>query len=218
MPPETPNAETPYEREPGYASRYRDRRFREGTGAATHRRECRAIARLLQCATVPPGVWLDVPSGTGRLTHLLPAPAVRVDRDLSMLQAADDRLPRVQASASRLPFRDRAFAGVLCMRLLQHVPPRDERRAILRELARVSAGPVLVSFFDAASLQHLRRRLRVALGGRRSARVAVRLRVLREDLAAAGLRIVRVASLRRWFSEQRLLLAVRDELLDPAQR
>lgn len=93
-----------------------------------------------------------------------------------------------------------------------------ELEAILRELARVSAGPVLVSFFDAASLQHLRRRLRVALGGRRSARVAVRLRVLREDLAAAGLRIVRVASLRRWFSEQRLLLAVRDELLDPAQR
>ncbi|MEE9127977.1 MAG: methyltransferase domain-containing protein, partial [Planctomycetota bacterium] len=124
--------ETPYLREAGYAERYRDQRFRTGTGVGTHRREVRALQALLAAlpadadTTAP---WLDVPAGAGRLTGLLPASAsaVQADRNLSMLKAAGPGHRRICASAQLLPFADRSFAGVLCMRLLHHVPGAEER-------------------------------------------------------------------------------------------
>lgn len=207
--------ETRYLREPGYAERYRDQRFRSGTGAATHRREVRALRRLL--VDVEPTMidttrpWLDVPAGAGRLTGLLPSPppAVQVDRNLQMLRAAGPDHHRVCASAQRLPFPDRSFAGVLCMRLLHHIPGSEERVHILRELARVSRGPVILSFFHSISLQHLRRMLHGRLLRRRSNRVAIRLGALSEELHAAGLTLVKARPLLRFVSEQWLLLARR---------
>ncbi|MCA8958226.1 MAG: hypothetical protein KDC87_19270, partial [Planctomycetes bacterium] len=82
--------ETPYERPPGYAARYRDARFATGTGPATHRREARALAALIDRAGRDLDVhapWLDVPSGAGRLTAMLPGRAVCVDRNPDMLRA-----------------------------------------------------------------------------------------------------------------------------------
>ena len=127
-----------------------------------------------------------------------------------MLQAAGPGRRRICAAAQRLPFPDRSFAGVLCMRLLHHIPRPDERVRILRELARVSRGPLVLSFFHAVSLQHLRRLLRCRLLGRRpSGRVAIRLATLARELNAAGLTLVKKQPLRRFVSEQWLLLAQR---------
>ena len=204
--------ETPYLREAGYAERYRDQRFGTGTGVGTHRREVRALQALLAAlpadadTTAP---WLDVPAGAGRLTGLLPASAsaVQADRNLSMLKAAGPGHRRICASAQLLPFADRSFAGVLCMRLLHHVPGAEERIRILRELGRVSRGPVVLSFFHAVSLQHLRRGLGRRRWGRRpSRRVAIRLGMLVDELHAAGLAVVKTQPLRRFVSEQWLLL------------
>lgn len=201
--------ETPYSREPGYALRYRDERFSTGTGAATDRRERAVIRELLAKATVRPGPWLDAPSGTGRMSAELPGPPVRVDREITMLTAATGTAPRVCASVHALPFRDGAFAGTLCHRLLQHIPTPVERLVVLRELARVTSGPIVVSFFDARSLQHLRRSLRRAFGKRRSGRSAVARSAFVAELAAAGLRVVAMRSLRRFVAEQTLVLCER---------
>jgi SAM-dependent methyltransferase len=157
----------------------------------------------------PKGLWLDVPCGAGRLTPLLPQPVVQVDRDLAMVRACPGGAGlRICASAHRLPFADGLFAGVLCMRLLHHIPDATERRAILGELSRVSRGPVILSFFHALSLQHLRRQVRRGLGRRASGRSAVTWRSFRRDLDAANLHVVRRRPLRRFFSEQWLVLAV----------
>ena len=139
----------------------------------------------------------------------LPGPAVLVDRDPEMVAAAPGGLPRICASVHALPFADGSFAGALCHRLLQHIPTTDERIAILRELARVTRGPIVVSLFDAFSLQHVRRTLRRRLGKQRSGRCAVSRGAFRRDLNAAGLRLVAVDSLRRFVSEQTLALCVR---------
>lgn len=202
-------AESPYVREHGYAERYRDERFTRASGPRTHHREAAAIALLLRAAGPRPGAWLDVPAGAGRLSDLLPQPVVQVDRDPRMLRAAPTRAgrARVCASALRLPFADGAFAGVLCMRLLQHLAQPGERAQVLAELARVSRGPVVFSYFERGSLQHWRRALRRALGKTRSGRMSVSWRVLREDLAAAGLQPLRRLPLRRWVSDQVLVLA-----------
>jgi SAM-dependent methyltransferase len=199
--------ETPYRREPGYAQRYRDRRFATAHGPGTDRRERAALRRLLRAVPVGDGgLWLDVPSGAGRLTEELPGPALQVDRDLAMLRACPGQRPRVCASAVALPFRDGAFAGALCHRLLQHIPTPAERIAILTELARVTRGPVVVSFFDAHSLQHGRRVLRRATGKPRSGRGAITRAELCRELQQAGLRAVAFAPLWRFVAEQTLVL------------
>lgn len=202
--------ETPYLRERGYAERYRDERFRSGSGGATDRRERELLRALL--AAVPPGVgpWLDAPCGAGRLTGELPGPCVQVDRDPAMVRACGGDHGRVCASVHALPFRDGAFAGSVCHRLLQHIPTRVERIAILRELARVTRGPVVVSFFDACSLQHLRRVVRRGLGRRRSGRCAVGRRAFLAELREAGLNPVAVRALHRFVAEQTLVLCERD--------
>lgn len=201
--------ETPYRRGPGYPEHYRDWRFAAGAGLRTHRRESRALGSLLARVPEAAGPWLDMPAGTGRLSGLLPGSAVRVDRDPAMLAAGTGNGPRVCAAASRLPFTDGAFAGALCMRLMHHLADRDERIAILAELRRVSRGPVLVSYFEALSLQHLRRVLTRALGRPRSGRCAVTWRRFRSDLLTAGLTPIARRHLRPLVSEQCLVLARR---------
>ena len=198
--------ESPYNREPGYAERYRDRRFQTGTGSRTDVRERKAIARLLRNATIPNGLWLDAPCGAGRLSLEVPGKAVLVDRDPNMVVAADNHTLRACASVHALPFGDDSFAGVLCMRLLQHIATPDERITILRELARVSRGPIVVSFFDACSLQHLRRRLRPLLGKRRSGRFALSRRSFEKELATSGLEMHSMRALARFVGEQTIVL------------
>lgn len=196
--------ESPYQRESGYPERYRDRRFRTGSGPGTHRKELRALRELL--AGAGGGWWLDLPAGTGRMSAELPGRVVQADRDPAMLRAAGKGLAQVCCSGMALPFRDGTFSGALCLRLLQHLERPQERRAILAELARVTRGPLIVSFFHRASLQHLRRLLRSLLR-RRSRRHAISLPDLRADLAAVGLVITASRPLWRFVSEQWLVAA-----------
>jgi hypothetical protein len=198
-------AETPYRREVGYAERYRDRRFQSGSGPATDRAERAALRSVLARCQAPTGLWLDAPSGAGRLSDELPGTVVQVDRDPRMVQAAGTAHRRACASVHALPFADATFAGVLCHRLLQHIPTPTERMAILRELARTSSSIVVVSFFDRCSLQHGRRVVRRWLGKTVSGRSAVSRRELFAELAAAGLEPVATAALRRFVGEQTLV-------------
>lgn len=201
-----PVDETPYVREAGYANRYRDTRFHVGYGPRTDARERAGILRLLARAGNPRGPWLDVPSGAGRLSDLLPHPVVQTDRDPAMLVAAGPHHERACASAAHLPFADRSFTGALCMRLLQHIPGPQERIRILSELARVTTGPVIVSFFDSCSLQAARRWLRRRTGKNRSGRSSVRRRQLQAELQEAGLQPVAWHATLRFLGEQTLVL------------
>ncbi len=201
-----PVDETPYVREAGYATRYRDSRFQVGYGPRTDARERAGILRLLERAGNPRGPWLDVPSGAGRLSDLLPRPVVQSDRDPAMLAAAGPGHARACASASSLPFADGSFTGALCMRLLQHIPVPQERIRILAELARVTTGPVVVSFFDSCSLQAARRWLRRITGKKRSGRSTVGRRQFAAELRAAGLEPVAFHAPLRFLGEQTLVL------------
>ncbi len=201
--------ETPYEREVGYALRYRDRRFCEGTGATTDQAEREALRALLRTCGPVDGPWLDAPAGAGRMSNELPGPVVQLDRDATMLVAAGPQRARACGSAHALPFADGVFAGALCHRLLQHIPTPVERIDILRELARVCRGPIVVSFFDARSLQHVRRVVRRWFGKKRSGRSAVSRAAFLAECRAAGLEPTAVRALRRFVAEQTLVLCRR---------
>ncbi len=173
------------------------------------RREQRALAELLAACNAAPGSWLDMACGTGRLSSLLPEPVILLDRNMAMLELCATEHSRVNARALQLPFADDSFSGALCMRLLQHIPNHSERSAILRELARVTRGPIIVSFFHSLSLQHGRRLLARVLGKQRSGRNAISLRQFARDVHAAGLRQLDARALSPYVSEQRLALLER---------
>lgn len=89
---------------------------------------------------------LDLPCGTGRLTRLLmDAGYTYTGSDISqeMIDVAiekvgeDQRDRFVQANAEELPFDDRSFDCVVCVRFLGRIPP-GPRLTILKELHRVS--------------------------------------------------------------------------------
>jgi ubiquinone/menaquinone biosynthesis C-methylase UbiE len=158
------------------------------------------------------GPWLDAPCGAGRMSEELPGPVVQLDYAIEMLAAIEAPAgPRVRASAFALPFADRSFGGVLCHRLLHHVPTSEARVRLLAELARVSEGPMIVSFFHSFCVQHLRRWVsRKWRHKPRSSRGGVTLRTFLCDLREAGLRPVAARPLLPLWSEQWLVLAMRN--------
>ncbi len=164
------------------ALRYDTERFTQSVA----RKEQRMVMQLLDlCQGVVRS--LDVPSGTGRLTGLLPGSAVATDVSREMVQrvgaAADYHL---QGDAERLPFADASFELAMCVRLLQHLPDEYTLARVLGELARVSSRYLLVSYFDSFSWQQARRWLRGKLKGRVSGRRAWRWKQMRDIMRGLG--------------------------------
>lgn len=93
---------------------------------------------------------LEVGVGTGRIAlplHRAGLRMVGVDLSTGMLaqlvaNAGGTRpFPLVVADATRLPFRDRSFGGVLAVHVLHLIPAW---RAVLDEVVRLAAGGVLI--------------------------------------------------------------------------
>ena len=169
------------------AARYGRDRFPK----SRHVREARTLAKLLP--SLDPGPTLDLACGAGRFGADLAGRGdgvVGADASAAMLHEArrtGDYSLLVCADARRLPFGGRAFAGAICIRLLQHLDA-DDRRSVLSELRRVSSGPVIVSFFDAATFEAVRARLRRRSAQQRSRR-AVSVSEIERDFTATGWRL-----------------------------
>jgi 2-polyprenyl-3-methyl-5-hydroxy-6-metoxy-1,4-benzoquinol methylase len=92
---------------------------------------------------------LDAGCGEGealaRLRESLPERVVAVDMSAGAVAATNQRLSFVevmQASVYELPFEDRSFDAILCLEVLEHL---DDPETAVAELARVSAGDVVIS-------------------------------------------------------------------------
>jgi SAM-dependent methyltransferase len=172
------------------------------------RRERRAILKALDAVAAGASI-LDLPCGTGRLTPLLVKHGLRVtsaDSSPHMVamaqrtwrQAAGDC--RMSSEAVQFAVRDVTdtgyadgqFDATVCNRLFHHFTEAATRRLALAELRRITAGPVIVSFFNAFALESLRFRFKHWRRGTWPLdRIPIPLAVFEEDIAAAGLRIDR---------------------------
>jgi len=169
---------------PNSGSNYSNDRWRN---ARAEQRDGRLLTSLLAKATLGPGPVLDAPCGTGRLQTVLrelKRDSICLDLSASMLKQIRTGA-RLQGSAFALPFKDHSFPLVTCCRLLHHLAEPIDQAALLRELARVSAGWVAVSHWDAASWHMLRRRMGWRKG--HDHRVGLRHRELIELGLTAGL-------------------------------
>jgi len=142
-----------------------------------------------------PGRLLDMPCGGGRFD----AAFVACDRARGMVRLVHEQGRRaLLADAFALPFADRSFDTVFCVRLVHHFDEAG-RRAVLKELRRVARVAVLTYFGDRGVKAGRRRRK-----PKRNTRRAVPVEAFLADCAAAGWRVVKDASVVPGWSEQRL--------------
>ncbi len=152
------------------------------------------------------GIVLDLPCGTGRFTQFLLREGYRVvGADISREMIAEarrkidgrpDGLLGFQAcDAEHLPFPDGSIDGTLTVRFFHLIPP-ESRPRVFRELARVSRGPVVLTFnVDKYALKHLVKRAR----GKTSP-LWMSQRQLRAMLESAGLRVEEIHAKFRFLS------------------
>lgn len=191
-------------------------------GTATHRRESRCIRAGL--AELRPGARvLDLPCGAGRLLPLLG----RMGFAVTAADSSQHMLDRAKAMAARhglagapveyavadifkTSFPPDSFDGVVCNRLLHHFREPKIRSAALAELRRLTAGPILVSFFCSYAWDAAMFHLRNWLHARKAVdRIPITIRRIREDCAVAGLRIERILPIRPGLSKQFFLVLKR---------
>lgn len=162
---------------------------------------------------------LDLPCGTGRFAALLSefvAVYVAADHSPHMLELCRATLARSgpraarvsfeRADARAMPFADDSFDLACCVRLIHHFPDPSERAAILREFARVTLGPLILTFLDAEAPKQWIHARRLALAGRVNRRVVLTRSELAGEALAGGWSLRRTWSLSGLFSGQSVAL------------
>jgi ubiquinone/menaquinone biosynthesis C-methylase UbiE len=180
-------------RRPDVAQTYDSGRFDNLKGRLYRWREERAIELALR--RVRRGAVLDAACGTGRITALLQRNGFRAtgcDVSKAMMAVAHRRLtslgyqvPLVESSVECLPYPDQSFDAATCIGLLMHLDA-DVRVRALRELARVSRGPLVVQYGCVDLFQRLGARITGVPPGQ--VRCPVSEAEMQLDLMRSGLR------------------------------
>jgi SAM-dependent methyltransferase len=187
------------------AERYERRRYGGVVRSLNLRLLHRALARGLADVDGR-GLVLDVPCGTGIIGAYLVGRGFEVvgaDISPAMLGVAagrDRRAALVRADLEAPPWRPRSFDAVVCVRFLMHLPAAARPR-VLRTLASLTHGPLVVTVCHPYTLKSLGRAARRRLGG--SAKQSPRLtrRELAAEVDAAGLVLERVIPVMPFLSE-----------------
>ena len=188
------------ERLPSYAARvkYDDKQSQtyQSRKPPKHQAEMRLIDRAF--ALVPKSHRvLDVPCGGGRvMLHLAQQGYTTSGADLSesMLAIARQSVSGANLSCTvarqdleRLSYANGQFDTVVCFRLFHHFPNPGIRQRVVKELCRVAAKSVVLSYFSPVSVQSLRRKL----SGKDRDRFATPLSEVTGYFRAAGFRLVK---------------------------
>ena len=183
--------------DPAMAERFEGMRFSGPIGRLIAETQEQVIAGFLD--PLRDRSVLDVGTGTGRGAIALArrgAIVTGVDASAEMLEVARKRAAEAGVSvtfsredAHRLPFDDRSFDAVLCLRVLMHTP--DWRRS-LSELCRVARERVVFDYpamASAALLESVARRVAHAAGARVEAYRVFTDASVREVLRSNGFRL-----------------------------
>ena len=203
-------------RQPDIAEGYDSGRFDDLWGRFYRWREERLIRSALRQLNGGATV-LDAACGTGRITALLQQQgfrAVGCDISLAMMAVADRRLTSlghrvsfVETSVDRLPYHDQSFDAVTCIGLLMHLDP-DMRVRALRELGRVSRGPIIAQFGCLDMFQRFTASVRGVPAGQ--VRYPVSMAEMKSDLTRSGLKATSVSWVLRGVSSSVIVILTAD--------
>jgi SAM-dependent methyltransferase len=181
----------------GLAETYSEKKDDQGW---RNRREASLIDQAL--AGVAPGsAILDLPCGAGRIALKLARQGYRAtaaDASPNMVRVAGDSfrqqgLEDIDVSVRDVMdtgFDDNAFDAVICNRLLHHYRSSAVRADVLRELKRISLGPVIAFYFIRVPVSPLTWDLRNKITGKKPEdRIPVPRAEVEAEVRQAGLKI-----------------------------
>lgn len=192
-----------------------------------NKRELACISAALD--DVPFGsAVLDLPCGSGRLAPMLLGKGFNIteaDYSKPMLEAAErycianyaamsnlGQITFEQQDISNTTFVDKQFSAVICSRLFHHYSTSTLRSQVLKELLRISDGPIVLSFFSNFALSALRFHVTNAIRSRKpNDRIPIWYHYFKKEFTAVGLRCVGYYPVRYGVSPQTYIKLVRIE-------
>ncbi len=133
----------------------------------------RAIQPLVDIKTI-----IDVPCGVGRASKLFTEKGLEVtsvDAGKSAVEVtkktlADAKTPVhvLEGDIRDLSFDEQSFDASFCFRFFHHLKTEEAKLFLISELTRISKNYVLISYFSPLSFTSLKRKIRHALGGKKS--------------------------------------------------
>lgn len=156
----------------------------------------RAFAIIPQSGSV-----LDIPCGAGRMTVLL----ARKGYDCTGAEVADTMVsitreviaseglscPIDKQDIEAMGYPNGHFGTILCFRLFHHFPNPNVRRRVVTELCRVAKDYVAISYLSTFAITSIKRRIRVALGGKKSVQHATSLSEVEGYFREQGFELVK---------------------------
>lgn len=200
---------------------YERRRYRGWDQRIVHRREVNIFNKMMRLVEdiapeTPSAYALDAPCGYGRFSGLILERNFRlVSCDLSpaMVERAirrEDISPNPMGTVCNmtegLPFKPNIFRLILSMRLFHHLHQSEERRRVLREFARTSAGWLILSFYKFNPLHRIQRKLRRKLKRTKTRIKMITRREFEKEVEEAGFEVVRVVPLFRGIHSHHIAL------------
>jgi len=175
--------------------------YREGHGR--DQREKNAILRCVNRISSDAHV-LDFPCGAGRLIKLIQGAGLEVsgaDASASMVEIARNNCNDTESKEDSISFyvsdvfdskfADDEFDAVFSNRLFHHFNEGSDRTKALQELARISKGPVVVSFFNSCSVSTLFKRISKAIRGKKmNDRVPIPISRIVKEAESVGLHVL----------------------------
>jgi ubiquinone/menaquinone biosynthesis C-methylase UbiE len=188
---------------------YDEKRFSSWLGKLVDKLDRRALKRALSRIPIG-GFLLDLPCGTGRMTEFLLREGYRVagaDISREMMDIARKRLESFAGfrglfieDAEDLSFENGEFDGLVCARLMGHVPP-EIRIRMLKEMKRVTRGTIVVAYYVYHPVTEVSKWIQ-SKGKKRSPHLhPVKSDQMQAEVGAAGLRIVRAIPMLKYISE-----------------
>jgi ubiquinone/menaquinone biosynthesis C-methylase UbiE len=169
---------------------------KQGKHRAEMRMVDRAFARIPKTHRV-----LDVPCGGGRVSLHLGKQGYQMScADLSdaMITITREAVATNGLSCSvekqdleKLTFPDRSFDTIISFRLFHHFPTPEIRQRAASELCRVARKNVALSYFSPLSVTSAKRKVRAALGGKKSEKYSTSLTEVKKYFKQAGFQLVK---------------------------
>jgi len=170
--------------------------------------EQQMIAKSLQLAEKPK-VVLDLPCGAGRFIDTIIKSGVEkiiaADKSENMLNVIKEFFPSdvlkkielLQTSITHIDLPDKSVDNILCIRLIHHIPDVDYRRAIYKEIRRVSRKTACITYWVDGNYKSYLEKNRASSNKELSR--CLNVAYLENELVSSGFSIIGYVDMIKWF-------------------
>ncbi len=196
-----------------YAAGYEKTRFEGIFGRLRNWNTQRVISKLLRF-TGRKGLALDIPCGTGRLSHLILKSGYKwIGGDISLEMMAESRKKmngfedsfwNIRLDADAMAFKDNSIDCIFSIRFIYHIPV-EIRYRMLQEMRRITKKWLIIDYNYPNRFKKMARRIG-SLFSERPTRKRISLEEISRELRENGFSIHKAIPASRFFSDNVLLL------------